>query len=146
MWLVRCAMSVVLSCLRGRIRRARALWAAGGLCLTVLGAPAAAGDVSGNGSYQTRFEVVVPPAPAAPDVALVYDSAANGSLAGVGWDLSVGWPVSIVRDVRFGTPEWKLDSAWLWGASPLVPKAPSPAPGADPFDCAAPGERQYRTA
>jgi hypothetical protein len=40
-----------------------------------------ADQVSANGSYQTGFEIPVPPAPAAPPVSLTYDSAANGSLA-----------------------------------------------------------------
>jgi hypothetical protein len=77
--------------------------------------------VSAHGSYQTNFEVPVPMAPAAPRLTLSYDSAASVTLAGVGWDLAVGWPMSISRDVRFGTLQWKHDSPWLLGTSPLVP-------------------------
>ncbi len=89
--------------------------------LAIVRSTAAAENVTSNGSYKTSFEVPVPPAPAAPSIVLNYDSSGNGSLAGTGWDLSAGWPASIVRDVRFGTPEWKRGSAWLWGANPLVP-------------------------
>src|SRR5438876_209894 len=103
--------------------------AAFAVCLALGAVATAGGDgtpehVTANGSYQTSFEIPVPPAPAAPKVFLTYDSAASGSLAGIGWDLSVGWPASIVRDIRFGTLEWKLDSPWLWGSAPLVPKTP----------------------
>ena len=59
--------------------------------------------VSPGGSYQTSFDIPVPPAPAAPRIVLNYDSQSGGSLAGIGWDLSVGWPMSIMRDLRFGT-------------------------------------------
>jgi hypothetical protein len=76
--------------------------------------------VSANGAYETRFEIAVPPAPGTPDVSLGYISEANGSLAGMGWDLSVGYPLSITRDIRFGTPQWKFDANWLWGSTPLV--------------------------
>lgn len=76
--------------------------------------------VSAGGSYQTKVDVAVPEGPMAPSVSLVYDSGSSSALAGVGWDLSVGYPITITRDTRFGTPEWKRDSAWLWGSSPLV--------------------------
>ena len=76
--------------------------------------------VSANGGYRTSFEIPVPPGPGAPRLSLNYDSQANGSLAGIGWDLSVGFPISIIRDVRFGTPEWKFDANWLWGSAPLI--------------------------
>jgi RHS repeat-associated protein len=77
-------------------------------------------QVAANGAYTTSFDIAVPPAPAAPKVALVYDSVSAGGVAGVGWDLSIGWPTMIARDTRFGTPAWKLDGAWLWGTAPLV--------------------------
>lgn len=76
--------------------------------------------VSANGAYQTSFQIPVPPAPGAPRVSLNYDSQAQGALAGVGWDFSVGYPMSIMRDVRFGTPQWKFNANWLWGSTPLV--------------------------
>jgi hypothetical protein len=82
--------------------------------------------VSANGAYETNFDIPVPPAPAAPRLSLFYDSQINGTLAGAGWDLSVGWPTTIFRDVRFGTPQWNRGSNWLWGAAPLVlSKAPA---------------------
>ncbi len=81
--------------------------------------------VSGTGSYQTTFEIPVPPSPGAPKLALVYNSQTNASLAGTGWDLSVGYPMSIMRDVRFGTPQWSWDANWLWGSTPLVRLNPS---------------------
>src|SRR5262249_996377 len=84
--------------------------------------------VSANGAYQTSFEIPVPSAPAAPKLSLVYDSQANGTWIGAGWDLSVGWPITILRDVRFGTPQWNQSGSWIWGASPLVP-ANVPASG-----------------
>jgi RHS repeat-associated protein len=96
--------------------------------------------VSAGGTYQTSFEIPVPAAPGAPRLSLAYDSGAGGSLAGVGWDLSVGWPMSIVRDVRFGTPQWTLDANWLWGSTPLVRQNPN-----DP-DCVANGWCRYRVA
>lgn len=74
--------------------------------------------VSAAGSYQTRFEIAVPPAPGAPRISLEYDSHVNSTLAGTGWDLSVGYPVAIARDVRFGTPQWTRGSAWVLGTSP----------------------------
>jgi hypothetical protein len=76
--------------------------------------------VSVTGGYQTSFLIPIPPAPAAPALSLNYDSHANGTLAGKGWDLSIGYPLSIMRDVRFGTPEWTLDANWMWGNTPLV--------------------------
>jgi len=120
-----------------------------GLLLCIAGLPVArASDdrITGSGTYQTSFEIPVPPSPAAPKVLLTYDSGTNGSLAGIGWDLSVGWPVSIARDIRLGTLEWKGDTPWLWGSTPLVPKAPTTPPGTDPFDCATGTEKQFRTA
>lgn len=83
--------------------------------------------VSPAGSYQTAFDIPVPPAPASPRLALTYDSHSAGTLAGVGWDLSVGWPMSIVRDVRFGTPQWTMAADWVWGSSPLVRSNPDDA-------------------
>jgi Salmonella virulence plasmid 65kDa B protein len=96
--------------------------------------------VSATGTYATSFEIPVPPAPGAPQVALSYDSGAGGALAGVGWDLSIGWPMSITRDIRFGTPQWKLDANWVWGSHPVVRENPT-----DP-DCANDGWCRYRTA
>jgi hypothetical protein len=81
--------------------------------------------VSTYGAYQTGFEIPGPPAPAAPGVALSYNSQTNSSIAGIGWDLSVGYPMSILRDVRYGTPTWTFDANWLWGSSPLVPLDPT---------------------
>ena len=46
-------------------------------------------------------------------------------IAGVGWDLSVGWPTLIARDTLLGTPTWNLNSAWIWGGHPLVSVAPT---------------------
>jgi hypothetical protein len=63
-------------------------------------------------------------------VSLAYDSQSNTTLAGSGWDLYVGWPMTIMRDVRFGTPQWVRASAWLWGATALVP-ANAPTCGVD---------------
>jgi len=65
---------------------------------------AEAAHVSATGAYQTHFAVPVPPGPGASAVSLNYHREANGSLAGIGWDLSVGYPLSITRDIRFGTP------------------------------------------
>jgi RHS repeat-associated protein len=76
--------------------------------------------VSPNGAYQTFFEIPVLPAPAAPKVRLLYDSTASTTLAGVGWDLSVGFPTAIMRDIRFGTPIWSFGAPWMWGSTPLV--------------------------
>jgi RHS repeat-associated protein len=109
-------------------------------------AHAGTGSVGANGTYQTGFDIPVPAAPAAPQISLNYYSGANASLAGVGWDLSIGWPTSILRDVRFGTPQWKLDSAWLWGSTPLIQRDVSQVPARDPFRCAQGNEREYRLA
>lgn len=94
--------------------------------------------VAANGVYTTGFEIPVPPGPGAPNVSLVYDSASAGGVVGVGWDLSIGWPSVIARDTRFGTPSWKLDSAWVWGAAPLVASNATP--------CEQIGECKYRLA
>jgi hypothetical protein len=72
------------------------------------------------GTYKTSVAIPAPPGPGAPSISLEYNSAAGLGLAGVGWDLSVGWPTVIVRDIRFGMPAWGYDSAWLWGDAPLV--------------------------
>ena len=93
--------------------------------------------VSAVGGYDTSFQIPVPPAPGAPHLALSYDSGAGGSLAGVGWDLSVGWPTSIVRDVRFGTPRWLRASPWVWGTAPLV--------STNAATCVQTGVCEYRT-
>ena len=81
--------------------------------------------VSATGAYQTVFSIPVPAGPAAPVIALNYSSEANSALAGVGWDLSVGYPLSIERDVRFGTPQWRFSANWLWGSTPLVRMHPN---------------------
>src|SRR5690242_6084216 len=57
--------------------------------------------VSPTGSYETLFAIPVPPAPGAPKLSLTYSSQTNSSYSGLGWDLSVGYPMAITRDVRF---------------------------------------------
>ena len=98
--------------------------------------------VSAAGSYQTRFEIAVPPAPGAPRVSLEYDSHVNSTLAGTGWDLSVGYPMAIARDVRFGTPQWTRGSAWVLGTTPLIPSN-EPGCNLDPASATLSGDCRY---
>jgi hypothetical protein len=91
------------------------------------GVPLAQEDkVTANGAYQTGFSFPLPPAPGEPTLGLSYSSQANGTLAGAGWDLSTGFPMAIMRDLRFGTPQWSFDASWLWGDTPLVRLNPNP--------------------
>lgn len=95
--------------------------------LVLLGAGStifAQGDVTSTGTYHTSIPIPVPPGPGAPTLSLEYNSAAGVGIAGVGWDLSVGWPTLIARDTRFGTPTWDSTSAWVLGNTPLVSNTP----------------------
>jgi RHS repeat-associated protein len=95
---------------------------------TTESAATAGGTVTPSGTYRTSFAIPVPPAPGAPSISLDYDSAGGLGIAGVGWDLSVGWPTLIARDTRFGTPSWTYDSKWVWGDAPLVARSSCPGP------------------
>lgn len=88
----------------------------------------AQGEVTSTGTYKTSIAIPVPPGSGAPNVSLEYNSAAGLGIAGVGWDLSVGWPTLIARDTRFGTPTWDSTSAWVWGNTPLVSTTPNSNP------------------
>ena len=83
---------------------------------------AADAHVTPIGSYKTSIPIELPPAPGVPNLSLNYDSAMGLGIAGVGWDLSVGWPTLISRDTRYGTPTWDYASPWIWGGAPLVPE------------------------
>jgi hypothetical protein len=99
---------------------------------------AADAHVTPIGSYKTSIPIDVPLAPGAPNLSLNYDSAMGLGIAGIGWDLSVGWPAVISRDPRFGTPIWNYASPWMWGGMALVPE--------DRATCENDGICKYRTA
>lgn len=95
-------------------------------------------DGTAAGAYATRVPLSLPQAPGMPALSLEYNSTSDLGTAGVGWDLSVGWPMIIARDTRFGTPEWRRNSSWLWGSSALV--------SVEPALCAQRGVCRYRFA
>lgn len=99
---------------------------------------AADAHVTPIGSYKTSIAIEIPGGPGAPSLSLNYDSAMGPGIAGVGWDLSTGWPSLIARDTRFGTPTWDYGSPWVWGGAPLVAE--------NPTNCQMKGICAYRTA
>ncbi len=99
---------------------------------------AADAHVTPIGSYKTSIPIEIPGGPGAPSLSLNYDSAMGLGIAGVGWDLSMGWPSLIARDTRFGTPTWDYASPWTWGGAPLVAE--------DAQTCQKTGVCTYRTA
>lgn len=96
---------------------------------------AANAHVTPIGSYKTSIPIDLPLAPGAPTLSFTYDSAMGLGIAGIGWDLSVGWPTLIARDTRYGTPTWDYSSPWVWGGAALVQEPCTPA-----------GDCSYRTA
>ncbi|HEY2030073.1 MAG TPA: RHS repeat-associated core domain-containing protein [Myxococcales bacterium] len=96
------------------------------LAVPALAAPAA-GPADGvdafYGSYQTAFEMALPPHyGTSPQISLSYNSAAGVGFTGLGWSLS-GFPTIERASPGGGAPRYDGNDVYLYEGQPLVPCA-----------------------